>query len=436
MNSLWKRLVLPALAILLAVYVVFNWDDIRCKLLGVCEVDLRPGMSLVKCPGHPFGLELEPAEHAPGGARVLTTQDLAGPRAVITEVQDCQRLVESDPNRTLTFGPLAALFASEHLATQFDAPPGATGTFGDDRAAAQIYSDGLYSPLGIREGSSCLYITKIIRPADDTVSEHIGYTARMEPALFDDDCLKAPHRDEGVNLEVRTIIPLPQGPNSDLPVAARWAGGGTVGPHYISIRCGERWCEVGPAGFNSEQPPPELERWSASTAGQWAIPGWYDQQHLAVAHTEPNTNEVRLEPSPIRATIMPHPMLATFNDESAFERDWVEVAYAWLPDQVEGYAEKMNFKPRWNRIAYRHGTREQALGAGALKRPCPEEGERPTGEGNWWARVTAADGTEAFFCVTRYTHTGLDLPGVVRWRWMAQDETTWIRCPSGCCPVE
>lgn len=441
----WKRLVLPALGILLAILVWINWDDLACKFLGNCPQP-RPGMNLVKCPGHPFALELAPAEHEPGGTRVLSSQGLAGPRAAITEVQDCQRLVERDPDDNLRFGPLAALFASDQLATQFDAPPGATGTFGDQRAAAQVYSNGPYSPLGIGKGSSCLYISKIIRPATGTTPATVAYTARMEPAFTDDACLSNPAGAEGRNLEVRVVSP-PGVTDEDLPVAARWAGGGRMGDHYISLRCGNAWCEVGDPGFVSEHTVlPELN-WSEAgypdsdlrdqaAARIRAIPGWFDQQHLAVRRVDPNTGKRTLVPSPVRATLVPHPLLATLNADTDFEHDWVEVANVWLPEAVEGYAEKMNFKPRWNRIAYRRGTRTEALGGESLRRPCPEDAARPTGIGDWWARITASDGTHAYFCVTKYAHAGLNLPGVVRWRWMEEDETTWIRCPGGCCPVE
>ncbi|MGH7615226.1 MAG: hypothetical protein ACREMW_14450, partial [Gemmatimonadales bacterium] len=66
----------------------------------------------------------------------------------------------------------------------------------------------------------------------------------------------------------------------------------------------------------------------------------------------------------------------------------------------------------------------------------------------WWARIR---GPKTFWwmatpkwkykCAKRWDHKDLKdaagnpihIPGAVRWRWRANDETSWVRCDQGCC---
>jgi hypothetical protein len=58
----------------------------------------------------------------------------------------------------------------------------------------------------------------------------------------------------------------------------------------------------------------------------------------------------------------------------------------------------------------------------------------------WWLRIVSGTPAKAkYFCVHRRGHediAGLDIPGIVRWRWALNDETIWIRCLEGCCEAE
>jgi hypothetical protein len=53
----------------------------------------------------------------------------------------------------------------------------------------------------------------------------------------------------------------------------------------------------------------------------------------------------------------------------------------------------------------------------------------------WIARITShAGGGPVYRCVTRTAHDAA-VPGTVRWRWVATDETIWSPCGPGCCRV-
>jgi hypothetical protein len=61
----------------------------------------------------------------------------------------------------------------------------------------------------------------------------------------------------------------------------------------------------------------------------------------------------------------------------------------------------------------------------------------------WWARFQGAlekgTNTYTYKCVIRRTHPhpelneALGVPGTARWRWLADDPTTWEECANGCC---
>jgi hypothetical protein len=62
----------------------------------------------------------------------------------------------------------------------------------------------------------------------------------------------------------------------------------------------------------------------------------------------------------------------------------------------------------------------------------------PSDGGTWWMRLTrgGAGPTVGYRCVTARAHPSAPkLPGTARWRWKVDDETTWVRCPQGCCSV-
>ena len=390
-----------------------------------------------KCPGHPFKLEVAELDKDTGHVwvkHIVTTIDLSGDLTPVVEVHDCQRLIlsNSGADKPLSYGPLALIFAGDSVKTLLTNPGDSqVATTRPQRAAAVIYSwwkddprTGDYPALGIEGGWNCLYLS----PSGG------GVVARMVPARRQDECLK-PASAEGTMLEVHTQAPPSGMTADDIPAVARWGWAVTQGgpTNDIWVRCGGLACEVGPMGFKPEADLPAdvrhavLAKIGTSREAQrlFAFKGWYDQQLLAVV--EPPGG---LEVSGVRATLFPWPNLGAQNTDSKFDV-WQQVALAYLPEEAAGYGAKLNLESGINEISMRRGKMTSALPAGrTVVRTCNNTGDQ------WWAMIRSKSGVQ-YFCMTRYLH-GLPpdkMPGTVRWRWLDDDESTWIRCPKGCCPI-
>jgi hypothetical protein len=196
-------------------------------------------------------------------------------------------------------------------------------------------------------------------------------------------------------------------------------------------------CEIGPGDF---EPEPELPAdakskilaiTGISTAKRRVVEfrGWYDQQLLA----EPDGAE-GLKVGGVLATLVPSPDLGAMNNVQDFN-NWQRVAFAYLPDDAPTYAEKLNLRKGVNVIYLRRGAKESVFASGEkVERDC--EGEDDNTADPWWAKVESPSGAVKYYCVHRWVHpTAGRLPGTVRWRWLRDDEKTWIRCPGGCCPI-
>src|SRR5690606_29361545 len=166
--------------------------------------------------------------------------------------------------------------------------------------------------------------------------------ARIVPARDDSTCVRPMESRElarpmdGLvsHLEVRAHRPAGLSPD-DLPVAARWGGDGARDNlHYISIRCGDAWCDVGRPGFRVPAGRPADFVPPGAAAAGWgppipsrlarvsAIPGWFDEQLLAV------DGDGGLVASERHSILAPHPDLDDLKAQSDFTADWVLVARA------------------------------------------------------------------------------------------------------------
>jgi hypothetical protein len=193
---------------------------------------------------------------------------------------------------------------------------------------------------------------------------------------------------------------------------------------------------VGPVGFRPEPELPSEAKASifaavgSSRETQRVLEsrGWYDQQLLA----EPD-GAGGLKVGSVLATLIPTPRLEQLNKDSDFD-DWTVVAFAYFPEESATYKAKFNFDRGLNRIFLRRGPAVVALPKGVLPvRICESDNSTDP----WWAKIESAGGDVKFYCANRWKHSGGDeaLPGTVRWRWLDDDEKTWIRCPTGCCPI-
>jgi hypothetical protein len=180
------------------------------------------------------------------------------------------------------------------------------------------------------------------------------------------------------------------------------------------------------------------------------VKGWYDSQRLArqenPADMSPNP---KLIPTAGRSNV--YPVAGLGGREKTDYQNFLPAAYVTM--NYEGKYDKgmglramsdppvpdnMRNPAATNLISLCLGTNCGV--AAATQTDCGKEMGLPP-ESLWFARTKGATGWREF-CV-HYREYPKDVngkqpytvPGVVRWRWKAKDETVWISCPSGCCEV-
>jgi hypothetical protein len=77
-----------------------------------------------------------------------------------------------------------------------------------------------------------------------------------------------------------------------------------------------------------------------------------------------------------------------------------------------------------------------ASGCVEVPTACTKHDGSPS-DGVWKAMITnPVNQRSVVRCVARYAmDPTLNIPGTVRWRWLADDEGQWMRCPLGCCEL-
>jgi hypothetical protein len=368
----------------------------------------------------------------------------------IPEFHDCQRIILEDG---INYGPLMAVFAAADLALMKFYDDADTAGLKQTMPAAEIFNDSAdfsYRPLGIGPKFNCLYI---LRRGGQLYGKmvHVGSAEK--------DCARSASliAGAGTELAVRQTL-VNRFADSVFPPVARWDWDSVHKQQYIGIKCGNAWCEV---GRKRDQQFPEFVSSGAYVNAPAvltpedrvrAIKGWYDQQIVAV------DEGVTAKPGKVRATFFPHPDLGR-RTEAAFSRRWVPVSYVAFEGPPGLYKKKFNFdrvRPRasladMNEISFCRGTRAEC----GIPSPLSISLLRSCGKTNllllpeprrWWARVgskflldgvTRSGGPNYMYkCVTQRVHKGVQIPPTARWRWLADDETEWQYCPSGCCEVQ
>lgn len=453
----------------------------------------EPAAFSPKCPEHLANWMA--ADSAEGEIRIMPvgTIPASGALGDLPEVHDCQRLIRSEGSGQRSYGPLGVLFASQALADLF-VGMAATGTHYPARAAATINSWPTgYPQLHLPAGWSCLYIVRMpvnpqlrmraLRAREDTaqIASLVARTLRESAHNAVDTALvwagvrnatlalpSEPTPEEPQFTHLAYVVEVDHPGRCDAPAsesllaeapslavaatstaalaqsaqyvegrarsAARWDGDFGHGgrSQHISIRCGEAWCDVMP--LDATGPVPDLLPDGFPADAMTGLKGWYDQQYLAVPGP---TGTPGLVPGPTLATYAPVAGLSALTTEE-FDR-WHVVGYIHLDGASPHYKEKLNLSEGLNTVSLHHG--ELA------------EGERPFNQCRgsvqgsdddqkhksdpWWVKIESPDGATRYFCSYRHEHSmpALSLPGFVRWRWMDDDEVTWQRCPTGCCPI-
>jgi hypothetical protein len=400
-------------------------------LLTLCACATRvPGgtSASIRCPEHEIQIFVDSTDP-------VTDIHLAEDIDEIPEFHDCQRF-PSPTGNPAEYGPLVAIWAVQDLATVFAADLEAVAAGSADtpwRAVAQIFDYGTdYAPLGIRRLFNCLQLRRV-RPSPGSSD---GWAARIVPIGKNPKSCEPVSRDTAFTgvLEVRATTADP----ADLPAVARWdLEPGPRGRQYIGIRCGEEWCEVGPRDFVSSRPvlgSPlgdafEKEVEDAPDAGPLGaeklrvirVRGWYDQQPLATMKSGV------LRRSDTIGTIIPHPGLATITDPERFDNRWIPAAYVHVTHDYK-WLESSTPAQTFNRL---YICRESG------SRMCPG---RPassacatSGGARWWTRIDRPASGPIFRCVHFDGSAGVIPAAAARWRWLEDDETTWVRCAGGCC---
>ncbi|MEX0690372.1 MAG: hypothetical protein WD934_11445 [Gemmatimonadales bacterium] len=438
----------------------------KIMIVGGTAVVLWVGAALLASTSYVTRVEHAMRPDCPHDPDSASTPSLALETYNVPEYHDCQKFIVADRDSVLRYTDLFAIYAEFQLSEMVAAMPavasgirrgvtrpfvrdslpaflaeGAPDSFpaGAGLSFAEIHAWGAYDPLGLDSaGAWCLLMYR----------KGLGWGARMvaRSRLPDQTCrqiVAEPGRYPGRELEVRrdTVTGLA---DADFPDVARWDWDPTNRQQYIGIRC-DGWCEVGDSGFVSSQPH---DRGSLpGAAGRVRrVKGWYDEQILAAMNPDGT-----LRPSGVIATMYPHADLDRYQ-MSHFAGAWLPVAHVAMDSLLPEYRAAFNFIPAahpapLNTIEACHGTRSECLGplgwfwrAMTFQLPtCKTLGDvAPEDVGMWWGRNRRADGRGGvvYRCVLyrEVSHPpGLNVPGTTRWRWKADDEDGWFRCPEGCC---
>jgi len=401
--------------------------------------DPQPKLAIDQCP-HTWEVRwLDPAL-PPQPIEISITGRQGESTTNVPEYHDCQRLINTDS----TYGPLVAAFArnehdgllGERLRSLESATDGKTAL-----AAIELWNvdSTTYTPLGILPGFSCLYVA---RRGDGWRGKLVRY-GWPQPKCEDAVNLDAL---AGIDLTVnRRITTSTDFTEDDFPPVVRWEWDETHQHQYLGFKCDRTsWCEAGLPGFSSvaSLATPNTQR---EVRRVFEIRGWLDEQHLA----NPATPTTPATPGTVRGTVIPNPDLKRTTLGAVAGR-WVLASFVLLSGPSDTYAQKFNFVPTTAAsLALAPANTSTTSLCWAGQRPCagvPADatcavsGSATVGTGQWWARFDAPGRPPIYKCVRYRPHPaaaignlGTHTLGTARWRWIKDDESTWVGCPDGCC---
>jgi hypothetical protein len=321
----------------------------------------------------------------------------------IPEFNDCQALVDGT-----TYGPVVAVFARQAALGHF--MPTRYYLLGVIFNFGTLDTNETYDPLSIKDGYSCLYA-----PLSGQITH--AYLLHQDTVATCASSIPIPSPNSAGFLEARV---RPLNPGDVVPKAARWEWDDTALQQYIGITCFNQWCEIGKEGFHSA-PDPNTD-WVASapppgnTLGQvHRVRAYFDVQQLAKASASLNPREPVVL-SGARATFFPAPNLGDDLDYSEEQYVGTMIVSATEP----AYKEKFGL------------TANQATHIFLKRRPLMTS---LFSLKKYRARFVTGD-SEKTFKIRQRSHTDFPIPGMVRWRWLWDDETTWIKCLEGCCSTQ
>lgn len=349
----------------------------------------------------------------------------------VPEFHDCQRLrLPGAAGADAEYGPMAAVFSPDSTRAVNDS------ALRSGAVAAYVYmrnpSDE-YPALKIASQHNCVF-----------VEQQVGFAVKawMIPAANDAECVQPEirnrRRDEHLLL-VNPIGPFDNATRNPIPNVARWDWDESTKTHYIGVRCGQRWCEIGRLeGFQSSGSYLDGVDSPSADDLMFAHKGAYDEQYLAEFPGD------ELETANNVGTIVPTPELADFTTRGAEDGKWTRVARIFLRPAAGTYEKSFNFVASNRRppaapsatLSICHQTDDVSCAA-PTRRYFRTDACTPDEEGRvWLARVDREGNAPKFFCVRYREHKdAFTIPPVVRWRWRENDETIWVSCRAGCCEV-
>jgi len=300
-----------------------------------------------------------------------------------SETHDCQRLLVGTGDE---YGPLVGLLISMNKVAQTNF------ALGDVVGEIVNYSDSI-APMNIAPGINCLWIQ----------GELDTWTAEIRRIRPHGNCESGPFEPGVQTLDVTRRIH--SGPDETrYPSTARWMWDRVGLEHYIGVRCGNGWCEMG-VGFEGTKEP---------FLNSDSVPGWYDEQILSYTQS-PND----LRPSRLLGRIAPVPGLDRLGPEY-FQGDDGNVVATITLETLGGATGDML-------AAYRQKFRIPGSGMSNELRL------RNLGSPQFSGGV----GTDRNWKPAVYNKHTVHAPtGAVRWAWSEQDEDGWTPCEAGCCRTD
>jgi hypothetical protein len=378
----------------------------------------------------------------------------------VPEFNDCQRLIVRNGNER-KYDSLFAVFARDSLDDTLTITRGMVG--GSAMPLAEVVALGdSYPPLGIKPGFNCVFVWM----------EGSEWRAAMRPYGENEGECRQPQSLSNVfeGEAGRTLAIVrstsPSLSLNDYPNVARWDWDVRREQQVIGFKCLDGWCEVGEMGATPLTLPPLAERSDLpeqlrplATTPVLRVKGWYDEQDLSPAHL--HWWEHGEGPTDILGTIIPVPQLGTFSAAVDFDApSWKPIEYVLLSKPSNEYSEKRGYAPAgsdgsvttislcveyWTTDVHPTGSKAcPGIPEALHKTPTcgaegyPSSGPTPSDPWKyWWVKTQPPAGEPAkYSCIVRRGMGGAPVPGTARWRWLADDETSWGRCGGGCCTTQ
>lgn len=300
-------------------------------------------------------------------------------------------------------------------------------------AVVRSWNAAVYVPLGIEPGWNCLYLESV-------PGETGALAARMVPVASESDCRPDVRTTVGLG---GTPLAVTRNAVDNVPPAARWGWDQVNNWQYVVIVCPEGWCAIGSPGFQpSEYWDEEVPADNVRGEPRFARRPGNDIQRLALV------GETGLVPGAGWGVAVPEPGASHRNAED-FAGRWVPTVSLAYTDQQGKYERALNLrKGKPARVMTRVELCGEQVTAGDppsgrcsmpfwvrhwFVKDCSVDGASNM---RWISRITShAGGAPRYRCVTRTAHDDL-VPGTVRWRWVATDETIWTPCGPACCWVD